>query len=129
MLNGIFWEGFRKAKVLQTLDVAIQPAIVDDGLRLIVVDVGMATQLLQCEFVDVQSLWGRVADDEILFGRWRETFNLVQLVDTDVAANPLAVAYNLFGIVAAYAWHLHQLCGVSGVQHHVVAILQFGGLA
>ena len=46
-LDDLRGEVFGETKVLQTVQVAVQTAIVHDGLCLIVVDIRLATQLLK----------------------------------------------------------------------------------
>ena len=98
----------------------MQAAVVKDGLGLVVVDVGMAAQLLQVEFVDVEllGLAGGV-DDEVTLGRLRKTLDFIELADADITSQPTAMTHNLLGIIGTNAWYLLQLVGVGHIEHDV----------
>ena len=109
--------------------MAVQSAIVDNGLGLVVVDVGMALQLAEREAVDIQTAGTGTADDEILLGRLREVGNLVELVDADVAAEEAPVIHYLVGKVDADAGDASQLGGVGGIEDNVLAGFNLHGIA
>ena len=98
----------------------MQATVVEDGLGLVVVDVGMAAQLLQGEFVDVEllGLAGGV-DDEVTLGLLRKTLDFIELADADVTSQPTSVAHNLLGIIRTDTGHLLQLVGVGHIEHDV----------
>ena len=75
-----------ETKVLQTVQVAVQAAIVHDGLCLVVIDIRMATQLLKGELIDVQQLGMSPMHHEIFLSLLRESLYLVQLIYADIAS-------------------------------------------
>ena len=117
-----------QAEVLQTLQVAVQTSIVDDGLGLIVIDIRMAAQLLKGELIDIQLLRVSVMHHEIFLGFLRKALYLVQLIYTDIASQPLSIADYLTGIICANPGHLAQFGGISRVQHDMLGAVNLPGV-
>ena len=99
----------------------MKAAVFDDGTGLVVVDVGMAAQLIERQGVDVQTMGLGMADDKVGLGRRGEVGNLVELIDADIAAEPSAVIDNLLGKVSTDARHASQLGGVGRVEDNGLA--------
>ena len=77
------------------MDRTMQTTIVCDGSRLKEIDIGMALEFVQGEFIDVQFLWMGIADDEIGLGLGREILDFIELVDADIATQALSILNNL----------------------------------
>ena len=78
----------------------MEAAVVDDSARLIVIDVGMALQLVERQAVEVDLAELRVVgDDKECEGALGEILNLQELLDAVIAAQAVAVFHYLCAVV------------------------------
>ena len=127
-VDGFWREVFEQRKVLQTFEGTAKTAVVDDGLGLIKVDVGVSLQLIECQFVEVNAMRSGVADDEVGNGLCREILYLTQLFCADITTESLAVADDAAGKSGADARHLTQLHGVGGVEVDALRLFHLHGI-
>jgi len=107
----------------------MEAAVVDDGARLIVIDVGMALQLVERQAVKVDLVELRVVgDDKECEGALGEILNLQELLDAVIAAQAVAVFHYLPGEIGAYARHFAQLCRIGSVQYDTFVGLKLDGV-
>ena len=108
-------EVFEQAQIGEALQRSTQAAVIGDGLSLVIVDVGMALELVERQTVH-GNLGGLVVDHKLREGLLGKIVDLEQLVGTVKTAQPLAVVGYLARKVRAYAGHTLQQCGVGGVE-------------
>ncbi len=120
-------EGGGETEVLKGMDVTMEASIVEDGLSLVVVDIGVATELLEGQAVDVQLRGLRVGNHKIFLGLLRKIVDFIELIDTDIASQPLTATHDLFGKIRSDARHCLEGGGVGGIEGDVGAGSKFLG--
>ena len=106
--DGFWGEVLGESEVLEGTDGAMKAAVVGDGACLIEVDVGMALEFVQGEFVDVQFPRRRIGNHKVILGIEWKILNFIELIDADIASEALSVLHNLAGEIGTDAWHSFQ---------------------
>ena len=115
---GIYKVGFQQ--VVYGAELAVFLAVVHYGFGLIVVEVGVAFQLVYGGGVEVYFAQLVAVDGDIrrhfFVQLRRKAVHFEQLFGLAETAEPLAVFHYAFGVAAAYAAQLLQVAGVGGVK-------------
>ncbi len=109
-------EGGGETEVVKGGDVTMETTIVGDRLGLIVVDIRMAAQLLEGEPVDVQLPGLGITDNKEFLRLLRKIIDFIELVDTDIASQPLSIAHDLSGEIGTDSRHGLEGGGIGGVE-------------
>ena len=102
--------------------------VVNDGPCLVIIDVGVASQLVQRQAVQVQLPRSSPLDDEETLGFLWKIVDFIELIHTHVASQSTAILQDFVGEMHANARHSAQ-CGTVGcVQDNVLVLCNLLGI-
>ena len=73
---GIFGKVAVETKVVKRLEIAVKPAIIDNGFCLKIIDIGMTAKLTKSKSVYINLIESGIAEDEITKRRLRKAVDL-----------------------------------------------------
>ena len=107
---------------MQAFEGTVQAAVVGDSASLIEVQIRVAAKVVKREAIDVQFARRRVVDDQISLGFKREILDFIELIDTNVAPEALAVFDNLSGEIRANAWDGLQGSSIGSIKDDMLSL-------